>query len=191
MHTLYMLRFSSGKSYVGQTIRSITRRMSQHRRSVALGSQLLVHCAWRKYGEPDLVLLDEVESQEQLHAAEEEAIKKFNTLSPNGYNVAYGGTTAPSKNPDVAAKISAKAKGRKVSDTSKISDGVKRNWQNAEYRKKVSDGLKASWTKEARENALNNSKICGRGEKKPATQFQNQLNKNCLLTLERQRPRQK
>lgn len=151
MHTLYMLKFSSGKSYVGQTVRSIKRRMSQHRRSVALDSLLPVHCAWRKYGEPELVVLAQVGTQEELHAAEEAAIKEFNTLSPNGYNVAHGGKTAPSKVPEVAAKISAKAKGRKVSDTSKISEGVRRNWQDEEYRKKVSDGLKAAWTPEARE----------------------------------------
>lgn len=150
MHTLYMLKFSSGKSYVGQTVRSIKRRMSQHRRSVVLDSLLPVHCAWRKYGEPELVILAQVETQEELHAAEEAAIKNFNTLSPNGYNVAHGGKTAPSKNPEVAAKISEKATGRKVADTSRISEGVRRNWQDPEYRRKVSDGLKAAWTEEAR-----------------------------------------
>jgi predicted GIY-YIG superfamily endonuclease len=159
MHILYMLKFSSGKSYVGQTVRSIKRRMSQHRRSVVLDSLLPVHCAWRKYGEPELVILAQVETQEELHAAEEAAIKNFNTLSPNGYNVAHGGKTAPSKNPEVAAKIAAKATGRKVADTSRISEGVRRNWQDEEYRQKVSDGLKAAWTKEARQKRSEKSKV--------------------------------
>jgi len=150
MHTLYKLVFSSGKTYVGQTTRTIKSRIAQHRRSVASDSQLLVHCAWRQHGDPEIIVLAQFESQEELHAAEEDAIKSLNTLSPNGYNVAHGGKTAPSKNPEVAAKISEKATGRKVADTSRISEGVRRNWQDPEYRRKVSDGLKAAWTEEAR-----------------------------------------
>lgn len=111
-----------------------------------------MHCAWRAYGEPSVEVIGEFETPEQLHAAEIAAIKDHNTLSPFGYNLGYGGETASSKNPEVAKKISAKAKGRKHSDAAiaVIGSNSKRLWENQEYREKVSDGLKASWTPEMR-----------------------------------------
>jgi hypothetical protein len=92
----------------------------------------------------------EFDTQDELHAAEKAAIIAVGTLAPQGYNVAYGGETAPSKNPKVAAKISAKATGRKYSDVSAWVDASTKRWQDATYRKKVSDGLKATWTTEKR-----------------------------------------
>jgi hypothetical protein len=150
MHILYKLVFASGKAYIGQTARNMNTRIAQHKRSVKSGSQLPVHCAWRKYGEPEIMVIAEFETQDQLHAAEKAAIIAVGTLAPQGYNVAYGGDTAPSKNPEVAAKIAEKATGRKYSDVSSWVDASTRRWKNADYRKKVSDGLKAAWTDEKR-----------------------------------------
>jgi hypothetical protein len=150
MHILYKLVFASGKAYIGQTTRNMNTRIAQHKRSVKSGSQFPVHCAWRKYGEPAISLIAEFDTQEELHAAEKAAIIALGTLAPQGYNVAYGGETAPSKNPDVAAKISAKATGRKYSDVSPWVEVSTERWKNDEYRKKVSDGLKATWTDEKR-----------------------------------------
>ena len=150
MYIIYKLLFASGKAYIGQTVRTMNTRIAQHKRSVRSGSLLPVHCAWRKYGEPAISLIAEFDTQEELHAAEKAAIIALGTLAPQGYNVAYGGETAPSKNPDVAAKISAKAAGRKYSDVSSWVEVSTERWKNDEYRKKVSDGLKASWTDEKR-----------------------------------------
>lgn len=145
MYIIYKLLFASGKAYIGQTVRTMNTRIAQHKRSVRSGSLLPAHCAWRKYGEPAITVVAEFDTQEELHAAEKEAIIALGTLAPQGYNVAYGGETAPSKNPDVAAKIAAKATGRKFLDTTAWSDATSKLWQNDEYRLKVSDGLKASW----------------------------------------------
>lgn len=150
MHILYKLVFESGKAYIGQTVRNMNLRIAQHKRSVRSGSQLPVHCAWRKYGEPEISVIAEFETQDELHAAEKAAIIALGTLAPQGYNVSYGGDTAPSKNPEVAAKIAAKATGRKYSDVSSWSEASSKLWQSPDYRKKVSDGLKASWTEEKR-----------------------------------------
>jgi hypothetical protein len=150
MHILYKLVFASGKAYIGQTVRNMSIRITQHKRSVKSGSQLPVHCAWRKYGDPEITVVAEFDTQDELHAAEKAAIIAVGTLAPQGYNVAYGGDTAPSKNPEVAAKISAKATGRKHADTSAWSEATAKQWQNEEYREKVSDGLKASWNDERR-----------------------------------------
>ena len=150
MHILYKLVFASGKAYIGQTARNMNTRIAQHKRSVKSGSQFPVHCAWRKYGEPAITVVAEFETQDELHAAEKAAIIAIGTLAPQGYNVAYGGESAPSKNPEVAAKIAAKATGRKFLDTTAWSDATSKLWQDDEYRLKVSEGLKASWTDEKR-----------------------------------------
>ena len=148
MHTLYKLVFASGKAYIGQTIRTMNARIAQHRQSARNGSLLPVHCAWRKHGEPVVSVVAEFETQAELHAAEKASIIAVGTLAPHGYNVAYGGDTAPSTNPDVAAKISQKAKGRKYKDTTAWSDASTEKWKSDEYRKKVSERLKAVWTDE-------------------------------------------
>jgi hypothetical protein len=153
MHILYMLTFSNGKIYIGQTVRTMQTRLAQHRQSSRNGSKLPVHCAWRSHGEPVVKVLAEFGSPEELHAAEIATINALNTLCPNGYNLGRGGETAPSKNPDVAKKISESAQGRKYVDTTPWSKASTALWENDEYRKKVSDGLKAGWTEERKEIA--------------------------------------
>ena len=160
MYKVYKLTFSSGKSYIGQTSRKMITRITQHRQSARTGSLLAVHCAWRMYGEPVVEVLAEADSQEALHAAEIEAISRFKTMVPFGYNLSIGGDTAPSKNAEVAAKISQKAIGRKVGDDVKImlSQKSKANWGNVEYREKVILAAKASWTPEMRAERSRKSK---------------------------------
>lgn len=150
MHILYKLVFVSGKAYIGQTTRTMNTRLSAHRQAAKRGSQLPVHCAWRKHGEPVVTVVGEFATHDELHAAEKAAIIAAGTLVPFGYNVTEGGETAPSKSPSVALKISAKAKGRKHDDTSAWSEATAKQWQNEQYREKVSEGLKASWNDERR-----------------------------------------
>lgn len=151
MHALYLLKFSSGKSYVGQTTRTMNIRLQQHRTAARRGSELPVHCAWRKHGEPEVQVLGEFATDEELHRAEIEAIARLGTISPAGYNLGFGGETAPSKNPEVAKKISERVKGRKYADTSPWVEATARMWRNPEYREKVSAGLRAAVTPEMRE----------------------------------------
>lgn len=161
MHTLYRLTFSSGKCYIGQTTRKLKTRLSQHRQSAMRGdSQLPVHCAWRKYGEPAIDVIGEYGSDEELHQAEISAIESHGSLTPSGYNVSYGGDTAPSKSPSVAAKIAEKATGRRHTEDVKIvmSDGLKERWKSDEYREKVSAGLKATWDDDRRKATSDRAK---------------------------------
>lgn len=148
MLTLYMLTFKNGKKYIGQTVRKLTVRVSQHRTTMRAGSLLAVHCAWRMHGEPDVSTISTHETQEELSAAEIEAIKVHNTLSPNGYNVSFGGDTAPSVNPEVAKKIGLKVRGMKRTkeQTAKMSVAAAEVWARPEYREKVSNALSAGWT---------------------------------------------
>lgn len=153
MYYLYQLTFSNGKAYIGQTVRNMNVRMAQHRTAANRGSNLPVHNAWRKYGEPSVSILLECDCVEQLHQAEIDMIRDCGSLVPNGYNLGLGGETTPSKTPEVAAKIAAKARGRKIADTSSMSEAVRIKWQNEDYRQKVSDGLKASWDDDKRQGA--------------------------------------
>jgi len=149
-YRLYKLTFSSGKIYIGQTIDKISKRMTRHRQGVKWGSKLAVHNAWRKYGEPEFEIIGEYKSHEDLHHAEIKAIKEYNTLVPNGYNLSKGGETAPSKNPIVATKISELAKGRLHTKKTKklLTKKLKERWKDTEYQEKVSKGLKKAWTSE-------------------------------------------
>lgn len=142
---LYRLSFPNGKNYIGQTVRSMTIRVNQHRTAAKRGSPLAVHCAWRKYGEPSVSIVGEYECHEDLHAAEIAAICDGNTLSPNGYNIGFGGETAPSKSPEVRAKISAKAMGR-VPNTTEERKAIARScWQSDEYRQRQIQAQKDKW----------------------------------------------
>ncbi len=105
MGILYLLTFASGKQYVGVTESNVLqKRMYQHRYSAKSGSNLPVHMAWRKYGEPVVEVLATF-SDDSLYQAEIDEIATRKTLAPNGYNVLVGGQKSPALNPDVAQKI--------------------------------------------------------------------------------------
>lgn len=144
---IYKLMFSSGKSYIGQTVRTLQTRITQHRQSVRLGSLLAVHCAWREHGDPEVTVLCVCATQEETHEAERRLIDEHGTMSPNGYNISHGGDTAPSKSPMVAAKISAKALGRQVSEETRqvIGSRSKASWATDEYREKVGSAIKRAY----------------------------------------------
>lgn len=120
--------------------------MTAHRNAANAGSLLAVHCAWREHGEPNIEILAQTDDQEQLHKLEIALIAEHRTISPNGYNISEGGDTAPSKSPEVAAKIAAKAFGRKWSDEKKLqmAEAMRKRWEDPEYRNKVIVGLKKS-----------------------------------------------
>lgn len=157
MFILYKLTFSNGKIYIGQTTRTLKIRILQHQRSAKSGSKLPVHEAWKKLGTPDIDILGEFEAEWQLDMAEIKAICEQNTIVPNGYNLALGGNTAPSKNKSVAQKISAKATGRKYNDErrQKSREITSALWDDPEYREKVQKGLKNSWDKSKRDKRSN------------------------------------
>lgn len=160
MFTLYKLRFSNGKVYIGQTTRALKLRVSQHRQAMRAGSDLPVHCAWRVLGEPVVSALSTHEGQEQLHAAEIAAIFAFSSIVPGGYNLGFGGETAPSKTPAVAAKIAEKARGRSHSPEVllRIAETSKAHWADPEYRAKVTEAVRASMTPELHARLSDRSK---------------------------------
>ena len=88
---LYRLLFPNGKRYIGITSKTAQERFKAH----CFPSQKQNACqkAIHKYGKENVVLtvLATVDNWELLCLAEIEAIEKFNTFAPNGYNLTLGG----------------------------------------------------------------------------------------------------
>lgn len=143
---LYQLIFANGKSYIGISVNA-RQRFKDHANAAKGKCCFPVYYAWRKYGEPVLIVLATVEDRELLYLAEIEAIDKFKTLVPNGYNVALGGQISPSLSPGVAEKISASRKGIVYSEETKIKMslakiGTKRPPFSDSHRAKLSAAAK-------------------------------------------------
>jgi group I intron endonuclease len=104
----------NGKRYVGQTIRkNIETRWKAHRKcdSYSCGSYLLR--AYKKYGiEKFKFQIICICFDEDCNRFEEEYINKFNTLSPNGYNLDTGGKNSK-HHPDTIKLLSELNKGDK------------------------------------------------------------------------------
>jgi group I intron endonuclease len=88
---LYQLLFPSGKSYIGVTSKTAQERFKQHCKQSRKKNpcQLAIH----KYGKENVIIniLAECDNWELLCLAEQEAIEKFKTKSPSGYNLTDGG----------------------------------------------------------------------------------------------------
>jgi len=78
----------NGKTYIGQTIQSVSRRIHRHSTGpYAIGNAI------RKYGIDNFkveVLFNSFDV-EMLNEAEKQLIKNHNTMYPNGYNLMEGG----------------------------------------------------------------------------------------------------
>ena len=89
----------NGKKYIGQTINP-RQRKSQHKSSAFnendANYDTLLHRAFRKYGYDNFIyeVLAEVDTIEELNQLEIYYIDKFNTTTPNGYNILEGGRNA-------------------------------------------------------------------------------------------------
>jgi len=92
MGIIYILENKiNGKCYVGQTIQDFNRRIKNHK-----SSRTLIGNALRKYGIDNFIkTLIEVPAEE-LNELEIKYIKEHNSISPNGYNLTYGGDKPPS-----------------------------------------------------------------------------------------------
>ena len=109
---IYVLRFPSGKVYVGQT-ESWKRRMQKHKRGKGRDDGFAVKCAIRKYGwenvvvevlqEVDLSGMTKRQRREKLNDPERFWIAKM-CSKIDGYNETEGGDAQPMDNPKVAAR---------------------------------------------------------------------------------------
>lgn len=125
----------NNKQYVGQTRSSLRKRFNQH---CDIRNKTAISYAIRKYGKENFsieALCENINNLDELNKLEIQYIKDLNTISPNGYNVESGGRcSSPSE--ETKRKISKANRGRKIIWTHKISGGVKKLWQDSEYREK-------------------------------------------------------
>ena len=154
----------NGKSYIGQTRQDPEKtRIRDHLTGNGKGS-LLIRQAVEKYGRDAFtyeILHDSIIS-EFLDDFEIEAIKEFNTLAPDGYNLTTGGGSG-SRSEQTLLKMSEAAKGnthwlgRKHTDESrrKMSESCKGRtpWN------KDKKGLQTAWNKGKK---VNNTHWLGR-----------------------------
>ena len=87
---IYMYTSPSGKKYIGQTIRSLVERSGK--RGHGYRGCECFYSAIQKYGFDTFKkeILKEVKVSE-LDETEKEFIQRYNTLTPNGYNISAGG----------------------------------------------------------------------------------------------------
>lgn len=161
MGFLYRLLFPNGKSYVGITTKSAEIRFSAHKANAfcsfkkgANNKRTPLYAAWRKHGEPKLIVIAEMENH-SLAAAEVAAIAEFNCVHPNGYNLTPGGEVSPMTNPLIVAKMKISRAGFKPSRESIERGAAKRRGRtlSEDHKKKLSERRKgAKFPKMWREN---------------------------------------
>jgi len=84
----------NGKSYIGQTVKSLKKRIREHINLSKNGSNRPLHAALRKYGPENFtweIIVDCGDNQHFLNESEIFFIDRYNTKSPNGYNLTDGG----------------------------------------------------------------------------------------------------
>ena len=82
----------NGKLYIGQTIYPLSYRYTNHLSDARNGRGYAMASAIRKYGEKNfkIELIEECD-EDQLNDLEIKYIKKYNSVTPNGYNLTHGG----------------------------------------------------------------------------------------------------
>lgn len=141
MGCLYRLDFPNGKSYVGITKESSARRFARHVRNALGGQTTALANAIRKYGAQSVTVTPviEVEDWELLCLAEQEAIAKWATQSPNGYNLTEGGegVVGHVHSAETRAKLSAATKAYAAANPEKFRATRVKAAENAAGRTKM------------------------------------------------------
>lgn len=108
---------ANGKRYVGQTVKSLRRRLLEHLRynTFSYGKPSLLSKAALKHGEAcfSIVELAIGFSQDELNSLEAEWIARLGTVKPAGYNLRSGGNQS-AFHADTKAKISRALRASKV-----------------------------------------------------------------------------
>ncbi len=90
MGFIYIITSPSGKSYIGQTTRSVEKRIKEHFK--CSGHCILLENALKKYGDAMITeTLFEIDNS-MLNTYETQLIELYGTLEPYGYNIRTGGS---------------------------------------------------------------------------------------------------
>lgn len=145
-----------GKRYVGQTVKTLDKRFSDHVRGSRRKNASLISKAIKKHGIENftVTLLCQLTSQAEADAKEIELIEEFQTRDRSkGYNIAIGGVcnvmTGLRMPEEMRLKISFAHKGKKLSEEhcqkiSQIQMGNKKRlgkMHSSETKQKISEAL--------------------------------------------------
>ena len=86
----------NGKIYIGQSVDPNHRFVSHISRANKNEDNSPIHAAINKYGKENFSM-EILEWTDNYNERERELIREYNTMSPNGYNVAPGGEEPPHK----------------------------------------------------------------------------------------------
>lgn len=145
----------NGKQYVGQTTVSLESRWTNHLKRAQYNPQhSALSQAINKYGSHNFSLetISQHDSQEELDAAEIEAIKIYNSLSPTGYNLQTGGSNGkPSE--ETRRKMAESMTGFKHSEDTKqlLREKATGRKLSEEHKRKISEGLMGKYTHNERQ----------------------------------------
>ncbi len=155
----------SGKEYIGQTIQELSKRIDHHKwRSTLEATNSAITAAIHKYGwgNFEVEVICECNTQEELDSMELSHIEKRSTISPRGYNLRAGGNGRGGCSDETRERISQAKKGVKLSVPHRrsLSEAHKGNRWSEEHRRKASRFMKGKkLSPEAYANALkSNSK---------------------------------
>lgn len=119
---------ASGKMYVGQTRRTVSRRWTQHKATTKAGSKSCraLSAAIEKYGVANFTVsvLEVCESLDLLHEAERKWVAELGTMAPGGYNLTTGGEKHRIPSSESRARMGVAAKGRRASDETRAKQSA-------------------------------------------------------------------
>ena len=155
----------NGKRYVGQTVDTVEGRWGEHVSAAKRGrGSRILGAAIQKYGVDAFTheLLDVVTTQEGADAAERAWIGQRRTLSPNGYNLSYGGGGPGYHHEESKRLIAESSRNRFRKMTPEQREAffkktlhvwtperrlrAKELLKSEEFRKKLVDGQKSFWS---------------------------------------------
>ena len=164
----------NGKAYIGQTTRDAYKtRIRDHLNGTQHGSRLVKH-AIEKYGQDvfTVEILHDGIIPEFLNTLEIEAIAKFNTVAPNGYNLDTGGNGVGSPSGETRRKLSEANKGKKRSEETKQKISASKTGENhPNYGKPRSEETKRKMSENHQTKQPEHLQKRRRSEYNPAREF--------------------
>lgn len=136
---IYKASFPNGKSYIGVTCRSLSKRKVEHISKVRSGSKLYFHNALRLHKDAVIwEVLAETSSYEEALVLERKFIKEFDSIK-NGYNLTEGGegTAGLKFSEQQLRRLSESHKGYKMPESQKAAIGLANSGKRKSYAKSV------------------------------------------------------
>lgn len=125
----------NGKKYIGQTIQSVSNRLSQHKYNAAYCCGNVIHKAIKKHGWENFAVSSFECSEEVLDAMERVLIALYNTISPDGYNLETGGN----KNKHLSEETKNKIAEKRIGNYAKEKHPLWGKHHSEETKRKISE----------------------------------------------------